>query len=123
MKNENSLRTPLERVLRALRKQKTKRARRLLAEMHPAEIALLARVPILVVIGCDRQGQPQLDTPGLIEAVRMNQESMSQAARRITQTLADILEHYLRQYPEQWYYLPKLANYFVSDRGLDALQL
>jgi len=40
--NDNRLnRTPLEQLLRALRKHKSKRARRLLAEMHPAEIALL----------------------------------------------------------------------------------
>lgn len=87
-----------------------------------AEIALLARVPVLPVITFEHQGENHLRLPGLIETMPRDSESMSQSVSRITQLLVNILEFHVIRNPAQWYYLPRLSSYFVSDGGLDPLR-
>ncbi|MEX2130943.1 MAG: hypothetical protein WD772_05605 [Pseudohongiellaceae bacterium] len=87
-----------------------------------AEIAMLARVPILPVITYEHQGKNHVRLPGLIETRMRNGESMSQSVIRITQLLVNVLESHVVRNPAQWYYLPRLSSYFVSDGGMDPLQ-
>lgn len=89
----------------------------------PAEIALSARVPLLVLISYAAEGVLHLETPGIIDPAVYSGEDMGQAVRRITQQLVSILEQYVARYPAQWYYLPKIGSYFVNPQGLDAWQL
>ncbi|MFM1897592.1 MAG: hypothetical protein RLZZ385_2666 [Pseudomonadota bacterium] len=87
-----------------------------------AELALLARVPILALITYHDGRCNQVRIPLRLSAVRRTGESLEDAAGRLTGELAAVLETHLRRYPSQWHYLPALPGYFLPDNGIDALQ-
>lgn len=84
----------------------------------PATLALVCKTPLLPVVNWwdGRLNRVQLFEQ--IEPQIATGESLQQATTRITQTLADILEHVLLQHPWQWRFLSALPAFFMEpERG------
>ena len=86
-----------------------------------AEIALLARVPILTLITFDDGHLTRVCVPAEFAGELLAGESRHDAVLRLTQNLAGVLEPFLQRFAPQWYFLPELPNYFLPEQGLDPL--
>lgn len=85
----------------------------------PAKIAILGRVPIIPVFSFTRDHIPHIEMHAPIHTHRLADESVDDAAKRITQAIHKVSEMVIRQHPEQWMYLNKIQSFYpLSEEGI-----
>ena len=82
----------------------------------PATLAMVAKVPLLPVINYFDGADNIIQLGNMIEVQRKTNESAQQCVKRLTQLLVNFFEEFVLRYPEQWRYLPVLAEYFDTDK-------
>lgn len=82
----------------------------------PAKIAVLGRVPIIPVFCFIRNHIPHIEMHAPIHTHRSVDESVDEAAKRITQSMHRVSERVIRRHPEQWLYLDKIQNFYQPSK-------
>ncbi|MEX0737905.1 MAG: hypothetical protein WD071_01035 [Pseudohongiella sp.] len=82
----------------------------------PAQLAILGRSNIIPFVTFESRGRNRILMAPVIETRMQPGESLQHATVRITQKLAELAENWIRQWPEQWKYLPLLPAYLEAER-------
>lgn len=78
----------------------------------PALLAIMGRSNIYPFVCFESQGRNCIKMASMIDARVRSDESLHQATVRITQSLVNLAESWIRQWPAQWKYLTALPSYF-----------
>ncbi len=85
----------------------------------PALLALLGRAPLVPFVTLSRDGRDCILMAPVIMPQLLAGETLAQGVQRITATLAQCIERWVRLAPEQWRFLPGAGMYLSVAAGHD----
>lgn len=84
----------------------------------PAELAILGRARIYPFVCFSDAGRDYIRMEQAIVPAIRSGESLSDAVNRLTQSLADMAERWIRQHPAQWKYLDRLPAWLQAENAI-----
>lgn len=78
----------------------------------PALLAMAGAAPIVPFVTYEEDGRDSIFMEAVIPTALRPGETVAQGAARLTRTLAQLVERWVRRAPAQWRFLPSSAMYF-----------